>query len=348
MTADVAAPAGVVLRIERVLARSKDRPRSRTRRSSGCLCPCPARRRPHCETPASGPRTTIARSRCGRLVVPQPPSRVRDPRVLGTCSWVASRHSATSGSTASTCSRRPTCSAATRVDVTPALADENELVVRCAALTPRLAERRPRPAWKTRLVANQNLRWFRTAILGRSPSWTLSAAPVGPWRDITLRRRLPVALIERQLQVDHDGRDGIIDVRVVLERRASRRGRSAPHGGRRPRTRWPCRPTDALITATGQLRVPDAEQWWPATHGGQPLYAASPRGRQPGPLHDVRPVERRLPFPLVRPDRRARVDGQRRSRSSAAGRAGHRSTRSDSRRIVGSSAPPWSRSAPPA
>ena len=103
------------------------------------------------------------------------------------------------------------------VDVTPALADENELVVRCAALAAGVVERRPRPAWKTRLVANQNLRWFRTAILGRSPSWTLSAAPVGPWRDITLRQRLPVTLIERQLHVDHDGRDGVVDVKVVFE-----------------------------------------------------------------------------------------------------------------------------------
>ncbi|MDQ6697954.1 MAG: glycoside hydrolase family 2 protein [Actinomycetota bacterium] len=161
-----------------------------------------------------------------------------------------------------------------RVDVTPSLCGDNELVVRCAALTPELAVRRGRPAWKTRLVANQNLRWFRTSLLGRTPSWTLTAAPVGLWRDVTLRRRTAIEMVERHLRVDHDGRDGIVDIRVVLDvERSDETDVFLTVAD--TRMQLTTQTHGHLITASGQLRVPGAQAWWPATHGAQPLYPAS-------------------------------------------------------------------------
>jgi beta-mannosidase len=59
-----------------------------------------------------------------------------------------------------------------RVDVNALLARENRLAILFRSLDAALAEKRPRPRWKTALVSHQNLRWFRTTLLGRIPGWT--------------------------------------------------------------------------------------------------------------------------------------------------------------------------------
>lgn len=73
-----------------------------------------------------------------------------------------------------------------RIDLTGRWAASNELVMRFAALGPELARRRPRPAWRTPMVSQQQLRWFRTSLLGRMPGWSPPTPVVGPWRDLTL------------------------------------------------------------------------------------------------------------------------------------------------------------------
>ena len=85
------------------------------------------------------------------------------------------------------------------LDVTAQLRAHNELVIVFRALHPALAQRRPRPRWKTKLVSHQQLRWLRTTLLGRIPGWSPPVAPVGPWRAITLERRDETALAEVEL-----------------------------------------------------------------------------------------------------------------------------------------------------
>ena len=76
------------------------------------------------------------------------------------------------------------------VDVTALLAAENELAICCRALTPLLAlARRPRARWRTRLVGEGGLRFFRTMLLGRAPGFAPGPAVVGPWRPVALERR---------------------------------------------------------------------------------------------------------------------------------------------------------------
>src|SRR5690242_18701802 len=58
------------------------------------------------------------------------------------------------------------------LDVGPLMRAENVLHLRFLALGPLLAAKRPRPRWKTRLVTQQQLRWWRTTFLGRIPGWT--------------------------------------------------------------------------------------------------------------------------------------------------------------------------------
>src|SRR4051812_25475292 len=76
------------------------------------------------------------------------------------------------------------------VDVTGRLRVSNELLIRCRALKPLLAVRRkPRARWRTQLVYDGNLRWFRTMLMGRAPGWAPGPAVVGPWRPVTLEPR---------------------------------------------------------------------------------------------------------------------------------------------------------------
>lgn len=74
------------------------------------------------------------------------------------------------------------------LDVSHLVKADNQLCLVFRALNPILAEKRPRPRWKTRLVDAQNLRYLRTTLLGRIASWTPKLKPVGPWRPVGLRQ----------------------------------------------------------------------------------------------------------------------------------------------------------------
>jgi beta-mannosidase len=120
------------------------------------------------------------------------------------------------------------------VDVAGRLRPEgNELEIRCHALAPLLAERRtPRPRWKTRL-ASGNLRWFRTMLLGRAPGFAPGPAAVGPWRPVRLEPRREAVRLRTRLEGD-----------------------------------------DGVVEANGEevARIPNAERWWPHTHGDPVLH----------------------------------------------------------------------------
>ena len=92
----------------------------------------------------------------------------------------------------------------------------NELLLRFRSLDAELAHRRPRPRWRSPMLAHQQLRWFRTTLLGRTPGWSPPAAVVGPWRDIWLERR--DGLQPRSVNLDGfvDGTAGIVRCRAEL------------------------------------------------------------------------------------------------------------------------------------
>src|SRR5450631_1911602 len=152
------------------------------------------------------------------------------------------------------------------------LQPRNELAIRFAALTPELRRRRPRPRWRASLVREQNLRWFRTTLLGRMPGWAGQAAPVGPWRPISLRAATPTAadVVRCALTAAVAGTQGVLDAKLTL------------------------RLPDGVAGTRGVLRVGDVEQpivmqsevrcqvtisevalWWPHTHGDPARYRVS-------------------------------------------------------------------------
>ncbi|MGZ4334455.1 MAG: glycosyl hydrolase 2 galactose-binding domain-containing protein [Gaiellaceae bacterium] len=137
----------------------------------------------------------------------------------------------------------------------------HELALCARALTPLLAERRkPRARWRTRVVADGNLRWLRTTLLGRAPGFAPGPPVVGPWRPVELvDPRTPRLDVRTAL----DGEDGIVEIRC-----AEKAG--------------PLEVTIGAIVARlpaggGSVRVPRPDLWWPHTHGRPTLHAVEVR-----------------------------------------------------------------------
>lgn len=156
----------------------------------------------------------------------------------------------------------------------------NELLIRCASLDAALAQRRPRPRWRTPMVAHQQLRWMRATLLGRTPGWSPPAAVVGPWRDAWLERRGAQHAAGVRLDAYLQGSEGVVSClvevpdaqRMQAELRLERGGRSHVQ---------PLAPTGARALG-GELRIPGVELWWPHTHGEPALYSATLELRAPG------------------------------------------------------------------
>ena len=155
------------------------------------------------------------------------------------------------------------------VDVSDRLQPENKLIIGFRSITESLKGKRPRPRWKTNLVNNQQLRWYRTSLQGRIPGWSPPAPAIGPWRGIrletgpitargiTLRPRLEgtigIVALEGHLLSDNpiekaSLRVGELIEAVQLEREASG------------------------YSVRGKLNVPNVRPWSPHTHGQPALY----------------------------------------------------------------------------
>ena len=156
-----------------------------------------------------------------------------------------------------------------RIDVTGRLRDVNHLVIRFASLAAALGEKRRRPKWKTGLTEEQNLRWFRTTLLGRMPGWSPAIEPVGPWGPVVLERieRFEVTALNLQARAE-DGR-GIVQVRGAAERLDG----GAIEGarlciGETVHDLQVLQGHDARFH--GDASIADVPLWWPHTHGAQP------------------------------------------------------------------------------
>lgn len=151
--------------------------------------------------------------------------------------------------------------------------ERNEIVVRCAAIAPLLAMRRPRPRWKAALLEHQSLRWMRTSLLGRIPGWATVPTAVGMWRPVRLVPTGDPEPLDVVLHARLDGEDGVVRVSCRLagpchlERARARVGVSEAD--------FEVRSGSEGLELVAELRVPGVERWWPHTHGPQPLYEVS-------------------------------------------------------------------------
>ncbi|HET9472075.1 MAG TPA: hypothetical protein VFO24_13300, partial [Usitatibacter sp.] len=155
-------------------------------------------------------------------------------------------------------------------DVTDRLAGENELAIRFASLDAEMAKKRPRPRWRTALVARQDLRWIRTTLLGRMPGWTPPIAPVGPWRAVTLECVGRFELLSLRLHAGVEGGTGRLRLEAALRMPDGLRVEEARVrvGG----SAFPLAIEESSRTRLhGDLAIPDAPLWWPHTHGAPRL-----------------------------------------------------------------------------
>lgn len=150
----------------------------------------------------------------------------------------------------------------------------NVLLLRFQALDRQLAKRRPRPRWRAPMVEHQQLRWFRTTLLGRTPGWSPPAALVGPWKDIWLEQRAPVTVQDLALRAELQGTRGLVHCQVQFANPGAQSITSVQL--QVSRGTWV---HSQALTANpagfaGQLDVADVAPWWPHTHGEPALYEA--------------------------------------------------------------------------
>lgn len=146
---------------------------------------------------------------------------------------------------------------------------DNELVIRFRSLDALLRERRPRPRWRAPMVENQQIRWFRTTLLGRTPGWSPPAQAVGPWRPVRIERRRGATVDDVRLRATGDGR---LDVSCRVTQLTRGDGASGQVIVSREGRAFSAELRVQGDRLVGQLAVPGAEKWWPHTHGASPLY----------------------------------------------------------------------------
>jgi len=162
---------------------------------------------------------------------------------------------------------------ATAIEVGGILDVDNELILRFHALGPLLTVRRPRPSWRTGMVVNQQLRYHRTTLLGRIPTWCPPVAPVGPWRPILLECAGSFHVEEADVHVELDGDDGVVSVSILATCAASHLGEHGSVSVGEWTVPIAVEPSlNGTVALQAAVRVPRAERWWPHTHGQQPLY----------------------------------------------------------------------------
>jgi len=161
------------------------------------------------------------------------------------------------------------------VDVTTRLLGTNDLCIKFRSLHAELIQRRSRPRWRTSMVEQQQLRWFRTTLLGRMPGWCPPVRPVGPWRPVWLERRRLVNGLEGDAIPSWESDGACVSVDIVA--------RTFPDTSITGASLEVMGTGNALSVSvgdagshhiTGVHRVSGAEAWWPHTHGPQPRYPA--------------------------------------------------------------------------
>lgn len=160
------------------------------------------------------------------------------------------------------------------IDVTQIIAEKNELYIRFQSLQTCLEEKRPRPRWKTRLVNDQQLRWFRTTLIGRMPGWTPPIQAIGPWRSIVLEERSFLTVEELNIKPLLVGSDGMVNATIRLRLFGSLSISEAFLEISDNIVKLDLyKEKDGTIVACGELRIPNLSLWWPHTHGPQNLYS---------------------------------------------------------------------------
>lgn len=150
-----------------------------------------------------------------------------------------------------------------------------ELHIAFRSLRAALGARRPRPRWKTKLVDEQQLRWFRTTLLGRIPGWTPAIPPVGPWLPVWLESADGPDLLSLRVRPSLRGSDGVLDVEAAFGVDTGSFPSAATLRVGSSEYALAMRTTQEGAWVAGQIVIPSVAKWWPATHGEPVLHDCS-------------------------------------------------------------------------
>ncbi|WP_423005587.1 glycosyl hydrolase 2 galactose-binding domain-containing protein [Undibacterium sp. Ji83W] len=153
-----------------------------------------------------------------------------------------------------------------------AVSGKGRLSLRFLAMNTQLAQRRPRPRWKTRLVEQQQLRWMRTSLLGRMPGWSPPVAPVGPYRQILLELQSPARVTSKNISSKLDGADGVLEIELTVQSTHALTACSIKIGEQDFALNWQSLGGNQY-RILGLCRIAEVKKWWPHTHGDAALYA---------------------------------------------------------------------------
>ncbi|MEZ2129965.1 MULTISPECIES: glycoside hydrolase family 2 protein [unclassified Sinorhizobium] len=151
-------------------------------------------------------------------------------------------------------------------DVPVNLFGSDELALCFRALEPRFAEPGPRARWRPQMITPQELRSWRTTLLGYMPGWCPEVHAVGPWRPISLLR--PGAVVVRDLSVRSH----------LTEEKEGRLYASMSIQGEVADVVLRCGEVEQAFERdngghfTAILKMPEVRPWWPHTHGAPHLY----------------------------------------------------------------------------
>lgn len=155
------------------------------------------------------------------------------------------------------------------VEISSLLRPENELVIGFRSLTADLQQKRRRPRWKTKLVAQQQLRWRRTSLQGRIPGWSSAAPAIGPWRAVRLEPARP-AVGPVRISSRLEGTVGMVSIQARLAGDAAERASLRVGDAEYP---LDIHTDSAGKYLQGTVRISQPPLWWPHTHGQPALVA---------------------------------------------------------------------------
>jgi beta-mannosidase len=159
-----------------------------------------------------------------------------------------------------------------RVDVTSFIQSQNTLAICFRSLAQALKERRPRPRWKTKLIEHQQLRWFRTTLLGYIPGWAPPLKAIGPWRAIYLEQAEIAHLAEWDIQTRVEGSRGLIGLQAGVNVYDQKSCTLTLDVADKKHILFDGKPKASNLHVEREISLDGIELWWPHTHGDPRLY----------------------------------------------------------------------------
>ena len=161
------------------------------------------------------------------------------------------------------------------VEIGSLLKAQNEIVLRFRSLGKALAARRPLPRWRAHDMEHQQLRWYRTTLIGRMHGWSPPINAVGPWRGIRLEDRRVIDVIGGNAVAVAESVGGAIDADLEIRPLGGVQIFSATmYVGSESAALAVYRNDGATVAIRGSIHLAAAQHWWPHTHGEQPRYDA--------------------------------------------------------------------------